>query len=202
MRRRYPTDLTDAEWECIEPHIRSPNKRGRPKIYSLRHVLDAVFYLLKGDCAWRLLPREFPPGGTVCYWFRKWRIDACSGSADDGHARPLASRRRFRRRHCPEQIPPFPSKGRCPPSPACCLNRARCTPHAPLRMMDEPRFGVPLPHRQLQSVDSDWTLVESRLLGKDVCAVIRALLAQRSPMSPWRLRHGWRTLDVSAPAPQ
>src|SRR5215208_4217663 len=75
MRRRYSTDLTDAEWECIEPHIRSPSKRGRPKIYSLRHVLDAVFYLLRSGCAWRLLPREFPPWRTVYYWFRKWRID-------------------------------------------------------------------------------------------------------------------------------
>jgi putative transposase len=41
----------------------------------LRHVLDAVFYLLRSGCAWRLLPREFPPWRTVYYWFRKWRID-------------------------------------------------------------------------------------------------------------------------------
>ena len=75
MRRSYSTDLTDAEWECIEPHIRSASKRGRPKIHSLRHVLDAVFYLLRSGCAWRLLPREFPPWRTVYYWFRKWRID-------------------------------------------------------------------------------------------------------------------------------
>ena len=74
MRRRYPTDLTDAEWECIEPHIASANKRGRPKIYSLRHVLNAIFYLLRSGCAWRLLPREFPPWRAVYYWFRKWRI--------------------------------------------------------------------------------------------------------------------------------
>jgi putative transposase len=75
MSKRYSTDLTDAEWECIEPHIRSPSKRGRPQIHSLRHVLDAVFYLLRSGCAWRLLPREFPPWRTVYYWFRKWRID-------------------------------------------------------------------------------------------------------------------------------
>jgi putative transposase len=41
----------------------------------LRHVLDAVFYILRSGCAWRLLPREFPPWRTVYYWFRKWRID-------------------------------------------------------------------------------------------------------------------------------
>src|SRR5215207_3079486 len=75
MRRRYPTDLSDAEWECIEPYLMSPNKRGRPKIHSLRRVLDAVFYVLRSGCAWRFLPREFPPWRTVYYWFRKWRID-------------------------------------------------------------------------------------------------------------------------------
>jgi putative transposase len=75
MRTRYPTDLTDAEWEYIESYVTAPNKRGRPKIHSLRQVLDAVFYILRSGCAWRLLPREFPPWRAVYYWFRKWRID-------------------------------------------------------------------------------------------------------------------------------
>jgi putative transposase len=75
MRRRYPPDLSDVEWRCIEPYLTSPNKRGRPKINSLRHVLDAVFYVLRSGCAWRLLPHEFPPWRAVYYWFRKWRID-------------------------------------------------------------------------------------------------------------------------------
>lgn len=74
MRRRYPTDLSDAEWRCIEPYVSPPNRRGRPRIYSLRHVLNAVFYVLRSGCAWRLLPRGFPPWRTVYYWFRKWRI--------------------------------------------------------------------------------------------------------------------------------
>jgi len=76
MRRRYPTDLSDAEWRCIEPYIITPaNRRGRPRIYSLRRVLDAVFYVLRSGCPWRLLPFEFPPWRTVYYWFRKWRIE-------------------------------------------------------------------------------------------------------------------------------
>src|SRR4028119_1958228 len=75
MRRRYPTDLADAEWEFIEPHLRSPNKRGRPKIHGSRHVLNAVFYVLRSGCAWRMLPYEFPPWRAVYYWFRRWRID-------------------------------------------------------------------------------------------------------------------------------
>ena len=64
----------------IAPYFRSPNKRGRPKIYSLRHVLDAVFYVLRSGCAWRMLPRDFPPWRVVYYWFRKWRINGtCKG---------------------------------------------------------------------------------------------------------------------------
>src|SRR5918999_1674710 len=75
MRRRYPTDLSDAEWRCFEPCIRATNRRGRPRIYSLRRVLDAIFYVLRSGCPWRLLPREFPPWRVVYYWFRKWRIE-------------------------------------------------------------------------------------------------------------------------------
>ena len=75
MRRRYPTDLTDAEWECIKPHLPSAKTRGRPRIHGLRQLLDAVFYVLRTGCAWRLLPREFPPWRTVYHYFRQWRID-------------------------------------------------------------------------------------------------------------------------------
>ena len=59
MRRsKYPTDI-----------------RGRPRIYSPRRILDAVFYVLKSGCPWRLLPRDFPPWKTVYHWLRNWRID-------------------------------------------------------------------------------------------------------------------------------
>ena len=75
MKRSYHTDLTDAEWRCLEPHVPAPNKRGRPRIHSPRTILDAVFYVLKSGCPWRLLPREFPPWETVYSWFRKWTIN-------------------------------------------------------------------------------------------------------------------------------
>ncbi len=75
MKRSYSTDLTDAEWGCLEPHIPTPSRRGRPRLHSLRAILDAVFYVLKSGCPWRLLPREFPPWKTVYDWFRRWRID-------------------------------------------------------------------------------------------------------------------------------
>ena len=71
----YPTDLSDEEFRYIEPHLPSTNGRGRPKIHAPREILDAVFYVLKSGCPWRLLPREFPPWRSVYHWFRRWRID-------------------------------------------------------------------------------------------------------------------------------
>jgi putative transposase len=73
--RRYPTDLSDDEWRCISPHLPEPAGWGRPRLHGLRAILDAVFYVLKSGCPWRLLPRDFPPWKTVYDWFRRWRID-------------------------------------------------------------------------------------------------------------------------------
>jgi len=75
MKRSYSTDLSDAEWECLEPHVPPPNKRGRPRVHTTREILDATFYVLKSGCPWRLLPRDFPPWESVYCWFRRWRID-------------------------------------------------------------------------------------------------------------------------------
>src|SRR5215204_120053 len=75
MKRSYSTDLTDAEWERLQLHVPPPNKRGRPKTHSTREILNAIFYLLKSGCAWRLLPRDFPPWETVYWWFRRWSLD-------------------------------------------------------------------------------------------------------------------------------
>jgi Putative transposase of IS4/5 family (DUF4096)/Sulfatase len=55
MKRRYSTDLSDAEWECLEAHVAAPNKHGRPRIHGSRIILDAIFYVLKSGCPWRLL---------------------------------------------------------------------------------------------------------------------------------------------------
>ena len=72
---RYPSDLSDAEWAILKPLLSSAEKRGRPPKWPLRHVADAVFYLLRSGCSWRMLPREYPPWQTIYYHFRKWRID-------------------------------------------------------------------------------------------------------------------------------
>jgi putative transposase len=76
MRRTsYPTDLTDAEWEYLVPHLPSAEPRGRPRKHPVREILDAIFYVVRGGCPWRMLPHDFPPWGTVYYWFRQWRLN-------------------------------------------------------------------------------------------------------------------------------
>jgi putative transposase len=75
MRKAYQSDLSDAEWSCLEPHIPAPEANGRPRIYPLREILDAIFYVVRSGCAWRLLPHDFPPWKTVYHYFRFWRIE-------------------------------------------------------------------------------------------------------------------------------
>jgi putative transposase len=75
MRKPYPTDLSDAEWNYIEPHMPAPKEHGRPRIHSPREILDAVFYVLRSGCQWRLLPHDFPRWPTVYHYFRKWCLD-------------------------------------------------------------------------------------------------------------------------------
>jgi putative transposase len=73
----YPTDLTDAEWAIIGPLLPQPmpQKGGRPRTHPLRHLLNGIFYIVRGGCAWRLLPRDFPPWQTVYHYYRQWRLD-------------------------------------------------------------------------------------------------------------------------------
>jgi putative transposase len=75
MRKAYQSDLSDAEWSCLESYLPAPKANGRPRVYTLREILDAIFYVLKSGCAWRLLPHDFPPWKTVYHYFRFWRLD-------------------------------------------------------------------------------------------------------------------------------
>src|SRR5829696_3202165 len=65
MRRAYQTDLSDAEWSYIEPHLPTTKAPGRPRVHTLREILDAIFYIVRSGCPWRLLPHDFPPWKTV-----------------------------------------------------------------------------------------------------------------------------------------
>ena len=75
MRKAYQSDLSDAEWSCLEYYLPGPKADGRPRLHSLREILDAIFYVLKSGCAWRLLPHDFPPWKTAYHYFRLWRLD-------------------------------------------------------------------------------------------------------------------------------
>jgi hypothetical protein len=60
-----PKYRRDEEWPVIAPHVPSAHRRGRPRETSLRHVVNAIFYIAQNCCQWRMLPKEFPPSTTV-----------------------------------------------------------------------------------------------------------------------------------------
>ncbi len=70
---RYGSDLTDAEWEIIAPFMPPPARTGRPREWPMREIMNAIFYVLRAGCAWRLLPKDFPPMTTVYGWFLRFR---------------------------------------------------------------------------------------------------------------------------------
>jgi putative transposase len=70
----YDTDLTDEQFALLEPFLPKPKRTGRPPA-NLREVLNALLYLVRSGCQWRLLPHDFPPWSTVHTWYRRWRID-------------------------------------------------------------------------------------------------------------------------------
>jgi transposase len=70
---RYETDLADAEWGVIEPLLPEPLGQGRPRVWPRREIMNAIFYVLRGGIAWRLLPTDLPPKSTVFRWFALWR---------------------------------------------------------------------------------------------------------------------------------
>jgi putative transposase len=71
----YPSNLTNAEWHFIEPLLPAAKHTGRPREWSLRLIVDGIFYLVRSGCAWRMLPLEYPPWPTVHDYYRRWRKD-------------------------------------------------------------------------------------------------------------------------------
>ena len=70
--KRYPSDLTDEEWERIRPLLPKPLKRGRKPAPNLREILNAIRYMARSAGGWRMLPHEFGPWQTVYWWFRRF----------------------------------------------------------------------------------------------------------------------------------
>ena len=74
-RRKYPSDLTDGQWEEIAPLLPSPKSGGHPRTVDLREIINGILYVLRGGIPWRMLPHDLPPWGTVWWYFRTWRRD-------------------------------------------------------------------------------------------------------------------------------
>lgn len=72
--REYPTDLTDAQWKILRPLMPHSSGRGRRVVYERRNVLNAILYVVRSGCQWRLLPKGFPPWKTVYQIFYRWRL--------------------------------------------------------------------------------------------------------------------------------
>src|SRR5829696_4918093 len=98
MRRPYLTDLSDTEWTYLKDHLPIPKATGRPRVHTLREILNAIFYVVRSGCAWRLLPHDFPPWRTVYHYFRQWRLD---GTWERMHA-ALRKRVRVRMKRNPQ----------------------------------------------------------------------------------------------------
>src|SRR5271166_2064852 len=74
-RTPYHTDVTDEQWSILEPLLPPPSPRGRPRKVNLREVANALFYVNRSGCSWRLLPHDFPKWRTVYNYFHWWRLD-------------------------------------------------------------------------------------------------------------------------------
>ena len=74
-RKPYPSDLTDEQWWRIEPFIPAGRPGGRPRRADLREIVNGILYVNRTGCAWRSLPHDLPPWGTVHWWYRRFRLD-------------------------------------------------------------------------------------------------------------------------------
>src|SRR3954452_4031349 len=72
---RYASDVTEAEWRMIEPRLPAPRRLGRPRKTALLAVVNALFYIARTGCQWRMLPGDFPHYSTVQRYFYAWRDD-------------------------------------------------------------------------------------------------------------------------------
>jgi transposase len=73
--QRYPSDVTDAEWTILEPLLPPRPTMGRPPKHERRQIVNALLYLLRSGCQWRMLPKDYPPFTSVRYYFDRWTED-------------------------------------------------------------------------------------------------------------------------------
>jgi putative transposase len=73
-RQAYPTDLNDNQWALIAPLLpKRQTTRGRPRTWNYRDIIDAILYIVRGGCGWRLMPHDLPPWQTVYGYYWQWR---------------------------------------------------------------------------------------------------------------------------------
>ena len=75
----YPSDLTGEQWSLLMPLLSPPPEKGRPRQTDLREVVNAIFYINRAGCPWRMLPRDFPPWRTVYNYFETWKQEGVWG---------------------------------------------------------------------------------------------------------------------------
>jgi putative transposase len=74
-RRAYSSDLTDAEWQILEPLLPLEKPGGRHRKSTMREIINAIQYILRGGCAWQLMPHDLPHWRAAYEYFRQWRND-------------------------------------------------------------------------------------------------------------------------------
>ena len=72
-RKAYKSDLTDEQWQLLEPLIPAEKPLGRHRSVEMREVVNGIFYVLKTGCSWEMLPHDLPPYSTVYFYFRRWQ---------------------------------------------------------------------------------------------------------------------------------
>ena len=88
-REPYSTDLTDAQWQLLEPLVPAPKPGGRRPKYPRRDIVNAILYLTRNGCAWRNLPYDLPPWSLVYYYFWHWNNDGTWQAIHDAIVRTL-----------------------------------------------------------------------------------------------------------------
>ncbi len=82
-RKAYSTDLTDDQWQQLEPLVPAAKTGGRRAKYERREIINALFYLTKNGCTWRNLPHDLPPWSLVHYYFWHWKQDGTWNNIHD-----------------------------------------------------------------------------------------------------------------------